>query len=151
MQSFTKLNNEANIVAFDYGTKRIGVAVGHTLTGSAQGICIVNVKDSKPDENRIDEIIQEWKPGALVVGVPKVRDKPNILNLRKIKLFGNWLSDRYGLAVHYIDESLTTEEAMHRIQESGRRHSIQKKTRLRNIVAAEIILETYLSSAHAVP
>ncbi len=137
------------IIAFDFGEKRIGVAVGHALSGTAHGIDCIQTRDGKLPADRMDEIFSQWQPGVVVVGEPKVRNKPHFMGLRNLKLFGKWLSGRYGLKVHYVDETLSTEEARHRLASASRKHSTRQKTQLRNMIAAEIILQAYLSSRNS--
>ncbi len=139
-------DTQSSVLAFDYGTKRIGVAAGNSLIGSAEGIGLVDVRNGVVDENKIDALINEWQPKFVVVGLPVVANKGNLLNLRKVRNFGKWLAKRFNLPVHYVDETLTTEEAASRIKQTGTRYSPERKTDLRNMVAAQIILETYFSS-----
>jgi len=139
-------NSRSSALAFDYGTKRIGVAAGNSHLGTAEGIGLVDVRNGVVDENKIYALINEWQPQYLVVGLPVVADKSNLLGLRKVRNFGNWLKQRFDLPVHFVNEALTTEEAVSRMKETGIRHSPEQKTKLRNLVAAQIILETYFSS-----
>ncbi|MEX2354007.1 MAG: Holliday junction resolvase RuvX, partial [Gammaproteobacteria bacterium] len=64
------MTNTLTLICFDYGKKRIGVAVGQTLTGTATPLETVPVKNKVPDWDRITRIIDEWRPAALVVGRP---------------------------------------------------------------------------------
>ena len=136
---------DASAIAFDYGSRHIGVAAGNRVVGSAQGVGVVSVKDGKPDDKKIDAIIKEWQPNCLVVGLPLVEGKMNLFARSRVKRFGNSLSENYGLPVYYVDERLSTEEATHRIRAAGKQRSVRKLTELRNMIAAEIILETYFS------
>ena len=65
-------NNEGPISAlgFDYGTQRIGVAFGQSLTGTAQRVCVLKARDGIPDWAQIEALIEEWRPSLFVVGIP---------------------------------------------------------------------------------
>ena len=134
------------MLAFDYGTRRIGVAVGHESLGSARGIDTIRVHDGKADERKICYLVSEWQPGKLIVGFPHNDAKKDTPLQQEIKSFGAWLGEKFNLPVHLVDERLSTEESMHRIRSAPQRVPSNKKTDLRNMVAAQIILETFFSS-----
>ena len=123
------------LLCFDYGEKRIGVAVGQTLTGTATPLGIVRVKGGKPDWPNVSKLIEEWQPQALVVGKPVCMDGARQLLTDLSEKFGRQLQGRYHLQVFFIDERLTTYEAMRRMQSD----------RDLDPVAAQIILESWLA------
>ncbi len=129
-------------LAFDYGEKSIGVAVGSTESGLAQDLTTVKVSSRGIDWEHISRLIQEWRPQALVVGLPlNMDDSPNPMTW-DAQRFGNRLGDRYNLPVHMVDERLTTVAAKNSLAESGvpaRRH----KSKLDRL-AAKAILQTFL-------
>jgi len=87
------------LLGFDYGSKRIGVAVGQELTRSAQGLRTLHNNQSGPDWPAISELIQEWQPELLVVGMPhNMDDTPHPL-APLIEDFGKQLQQRYNLPV----------------------------------------------------
>ena len=99
------------LLGFDYGTRQIGVAVGQTLTGSAQPLLVLKARDGVPDWRQIAALIDEWKPDALVVGLPLNMDgTPSDMSARAEK-FARRLEGRYRLTVHCVDERLSTFEA----------------------------------------
>ena len=135
-----------NVLAFDFGTRRIGVAVGHPEIGRGRGIEVVQVQRGQPDFDQLNELVHAWNPQRFVVGLPG-GDQTSSNSLRKQILgFGEQLTERFGLPVSYVDETLSTEESNHRINQDGKRVPKHRKTNLRNLVSAEIILETYFSS-----
>ncbi len=134
-----------NILAFDYGTRRIGVAFGNRKSGSAQGIDIVAVRDGHPDQAKIDELVREWSPDCFVVGFPFADSGSDKRLHDEITQFKNLLDGRYALPVYLANERLSSEEASNRMRSIDKRLSDRKKTELRNKIAAEIILETFLS------
>ena len=145
-----------NVLAFDYGTRRIGVATGNCNIGTAQGIAVVPVRDGKPDIAKLDELVATWEPNCFVIGIPfsgtygeemLTSSEPAMRSgLRK---FIEILSENYHLPVFDVDERLTSEEASNRINDLDRNLDKGKKADLRNMIAAEIILETFLSVARS--
>jgi putative Holliday junction resolvase len=127
------------LLAFDYGEKNIGVAVGQTLTGTANPLETIRVTRSHPDWNAISRIVKAWQPDALVVGLPLNMDGTEQRVTRRARRFGNQLFGRYQLPVHLVDERLTTREARDRLASEGRAGSDDHP------VAAQIILESWLS------
>ena len=134
------------MLAFDYGTRRIGVAVGLESLGSVRGINTIRVHDGKADERKICNLVNEWQPGKLIVGYPYNDAEKDTPLQQEIKRFSVWLGEKFDLPVHLVDERLSTEESMHRINSASQRVTGNKKMDLRNMVAAEIILETFFSS-----
>ncbi|RLA00191.1 MAG: Holliday junction resolvase RuvX, partial [Gammaproteobacteria bacterium] len=58
------------LLGFDFGKQRIGVAVGQSITGTATALCTLNARNQQPDWDRISELINNWRPDALIVGLP---------------------------------------------------------------------------------
>ncbi len=99
------------VLAFDFGTKRIGIAVGQTLTQSAQEVAEIPAKDGIPDWTQIERIIQEWQPDELLTGLPLNMDgSENAMCLRARK-FARRLHGRFGLPSYLWDERLSSEAA----------------------------------------
>ena len=99
-----------SFLAFDFGTQRIGVATGNTVTRSAQPLTTVAGR-SATRFDAIGRLIAEWKPDALVVGVPFHPDGAPHDNTERAKRFARQLYGRFHLAVHEVDERYTTTEA----------------------------------------
>ena len=133
-------------LGFDYGERRIGVAVGQSVTGTASALSTVNVRGGEPDWDSIDGIVSTWKPDGLVVGEPLHMDGQPQTMTRRARRFRHALRSRFGLPVHAADERLTTVEARAELAGrgafrgagAGRRHEIDHP------VAARIILESWL-------
>jgi putative Holliday junction resolvase len=130
-------------LGFDYGGKFIGVAVGSTHSGLAQPLDTVRVSASKaPDWERIARLVAQWRPQALVVGLPLNMDGSEQSITRAARAFGECLRERYNLPVHMVDERLTTRAAkdvLYAAGVAGTRH----KRRL-DKVAAQTILQAFL-------
>ncbi len=139
-------SSSRTVLGFDYGTRRIGIATGQEVTGTAQGLTTVNCSDGKPDWPRIDQLISEWRPDVLVIGMPhNMDDRPHPL-LPVIQDFGNQLKQRYNLPIDWIDEKLSSMEAENLIAASHRpRHRKQDKSEIDKL-AAELILQSWLNN-----
>ena len=135
----------ANIMAFDFGNRRIGVAVGHPSIGRGQGIGIVQAKDGQPDFVALEKLVSEWCPEGFVLGVPGLNSESATGLKKKIFQFGETLTQRFNIPVSYVDETLSTEESIFRMHQPGERVPKAKKTDERNKISAGIILETYFS------
>ena len=137
---------DRTFLGFDYGERRIGVAVGQSVTGTASPLSTVNVRDGEPDWDSIDGIVSTWKPDGLVVGEPLHMDGRPQTMTRRARRFRHALRSRFGLPVHAADERLTTVEARAELAGrgafrgagAGRRHEVDHP------VAARIILESWL-------
>lgn len=107
----TPHSSELSFLAFDYGTKRVGVAIGNGLLRTAQPLgCIVCGRDTRFAS--IAALIAEWRPAALVVGVPRHPDGAPHDNTGRAQRFARQLRGRFGLPVHEVDERYTTMEAL---------------------------------------
>lgn len=99
-----------DFLAFDFGTKRVGVASGNSLTRSATPLRTIAAEGDARFE-AIGRLIAEWRPAALVVGVPLHPDGAPHENTARARRFGRQLHGRFGLPVHEVDERYTTTEA----------------------------------------
>jgi putative Holliday junction resolvase len=128
-------SGQRTLLGFDFGERRIGVAVGQELTGGAQALKILKTLQGKPDWMAIDGLISEWRPNALVVGLPVHMDGTPQPMTDKARQFGHHLKERYNLPVYFADERLTSAEAA---SESGIDENIDDQ-------AARIILQSWLN------
>jgi len=127
------------LLGFDYGTAKIGVAVGQTLTGTANPLETLRAVRNKPDWQNIERLIETWQPEALVVGLPFQMDDKEAEIADRAKRFSRQLSGRFGLQVHLVDERLTSREACN---QAGKH---VKRIEQLDAIAATLILETWLS------
>ena len=137
----------ATILAFDFGLKRTGVAVGNTLTGSATPECTLQSKDEKPDWDGITRLIEAWKPEKVVVGMPTELDGGENTLTKRVERFCNQINGRYNLPVEQENEQFSSVEAAERLKElrqSGRKQKIKKEEL--DKIAASIILERWMQS-----
>ena len=96
------------ILAFDFGEKRIGVAVGNTITKTSEPLKIIQEKNQDDKFQAIEQLIQEWQPHILVVGLPKHPDGAEHEMTLKAKRFGNQLNGRFQKEVVWVDERYTS-------------------------------------------
>ena len=137
------------VLGFDFGLKRIGVAVGQTVTRSASPLGVVTVKDGEPDWNALGRLVREWRPGALVVGLPYNMDLSEQEMTHKARHFAQDLAERFPLPVHTVDERLSSHEAEAALKE--RRQQGRRRIRREDIdgAAACVILESWFNSTAA--
>jgi putative Holliday junction resolvase len=133
-----------SFLGFDFGSKFIGVAVGSTQSGQAQALATVRVSANKtPDWQHISRLIEQWRPHALVVGLPLNMDGSEQAMTRAARAFGDLLKERYNLPIHMVDERLTTRAAKDVLYAEGVAGTRQKR-RL-DEVAAQTILQSFLN------
>ena len=99
-------------LAFDFGTKRIGVASGNSVTRTATVLTTLAQTSEDARFAAIGKLIAEWQPGALVAGVPRHPDGAPHDNTHRAERFARQLRGRFGLPVHEVDERYTTTEAL---------------------------------------
>ena len=130
------------LLGFDYGEKRIGIAVGQGVTRTATALCTLTARDNMPDWERISALIEEWRPAALVVGLPRHADGSDSAMTRAARAFAQQLEGRYRLPVHLMDERLSSQAAAALQQEDH-----QARAGL-DAIAARIILQDWLDTEH---
>lgn len=99
------------LLGFDHGRKKIGVAVGQTVTGTARALKSLPARDGQPDWNEIAGLIEEWRPDALVVGRPLYLTGDTSETTAAAERFSRRLHGRFGLPVHLMDERLSSHTA----------------------------------------
>jgi len=129
----------ATLLGFDYGTAKIGIAVGQSITGTATPLITLRSVHQHPDWKRIGGLIATWQPTDLVVGLPCDIDGNETEVSGPAKRFARQLEGRYHLPVHMIDERLTSMEARQLLQRRP------KNLDELDAIAASLILETWLS------
>jgi putative Holliday junction resolvase len=137
----------ATVLGFDFGIKRIGIAVGQTLTAGARPLATVRVHNDSPDWKTVDRLIQEWRPAQLIVGLPTQLQGDEHPLTAPVRRFAEELQQRYGLPVHLVDERLSSHEAAQIAVAAGGRASPRSQAAKENLdrIAAQVILETWLA------
>ena len=134
------------ILAFDFGLRRIGVAVGQSVTGSASPLAVIANRDTGVEHDAIAALIQEWRPARLVVGMPAHADGSDSDMREPVLAFIDELQ-RYALPISTVDERYTSVEAERTLKEAraaGTRGRISKEDI--DSAAAVFIAERYLAS-----
>ncbi|HCA22618.1 MAG TPA: Holliday junction resolvase RuvX [Pseudomonas sp.] len=138
-------NAHRRAMAFDYGTRQIGVAVGQTLTGSAEPLTNLRARDGVPDWDQLARLIREWEPNVLVVGLPLNMDGSASDMSERAARFARRLNGRFQLPVETVDERLSTFEAKQHLKDQGRTPSSYRDDPVDSLAAA-LLLQTWLSS-----
>lgn len=131
------------LIGFDFGMKRIGVAVGQTITQTARPLDTIQAKDGIPNWNAISTLIRKWLPGALVVGIPLNMDGTDQKITQHARQFAESLREQFKLPVHEMDERLTTKDAKERLFAEGGFKALQDGQVDR--VAAQLILQNWFA------
>ena len=145
---------DANVMlGFDFGTKRIGIAVGNAITGNAQALTTLHHSNAGggPDWQGLTRIVAEWRPGGLVVGLPLANDGSSQPMTENAQEFMRQLGEHFDIPVHAMDERFSTIEAMERLRTA--RASGSRGKRLAkgdsDSMAAQVILEGWLANGGA--
>ena len=134
-------SSDATVLAFDFGTQRIGVAMGNTLMRVAQPLTTID--DERTDERfaAIAGLVKEWQPATLVVGLPTHADGTEHEMTLRAQRFGRQLEGRFRLPVVMVDERWTTEGAQSVLEAAGM--TGRRGRAERDSVAAQLILQSW--------
>jgi putative holliday junction resolvase len=129
------------ILAFDFGTKRIGVAVGEIAIGLAHPLTTITGEKNERRFAAIGALIEEWHPALLVVGLPLHADGTAHGLTSSARRFAKQLEGRFGLAAEFVDERFTTHAATEALSHAGVKARGHRE--VRDQVAAQLILQAY--------
>lgn len=129
------------ILAFDFGTRSIGCAIGQALTGSARPLQSFKANDGIPDWQQIEKVLREWQPDLVVVGLPLNMDGSEQPLTQQARKFANRLHGRFGVQVTLQDERLSTVEARAHLFASGGYRALEKGRV--DAASAALILESW--------
>ena len=132
------------LLAFDFGTKSIGVAIGQRITGTARPLTASKANDGTPDWTQFEKLLKEWQPELVVVGLPLNMDGTNQPLTDRARKFANRLHGRFGVKVELQDERLSTVEARAGLFERGGFRALNKGSV--DSASAVIILESYFEN-----
>ena len=141
------------VLSFDYGLRRIGVAVGNTLTGTADALATVSASDGAPDWIAVDRLVAEWRPSVIVAGVPYNEGGDGGPLAKAALRFADELGGRYGIEVQRVDERLTSREAEDDLRERRRSGAKTRRVRRGDVdrEAARLLLLQWLRGAGGSP
>lgn len=131
------------ILGFDFGMKNIGIAVGQELTRTANPLTAIKARDGIPDWEQIAQLLQDWQPALLIVGLPLNMDGTEQAMTAAARRFGNRLHGRFGLPVEWQDERLTTYEALDQMGIRSKMDSRQRSDV--DQLSAQLILQSWLN------
>lgn len=134
---------QRTVLAFDFGLRRIGVAFGQELLGSARPVTMIPARDGIPDWSVIERLLAEWQPDLVVVGLPLNMDGSESDMCARARKFGKRIHGRYHLPVEMMDERLSSFEAKEAVLAAGGssdfgRHGVDD-------LAAVVILESWFN------
>ncbi|WP_144820771.1 Holliday junction resolvase RuvX [Marinobacter piscensis] len=130
-----------SVLAFDFGLRRIGVATGQEILGTGQPLAMIPAENGKPDWSRIEQLLTEWQPDLVLVGLPLNMDGSESDMCGRSRKFGKRIHGRFHVPVEMVDERLTSYEAKGEVMAAGGsrdfgRHGVDDR-------AAVLILETW--------
>ena len=134
-------------LGIDFGMKRIGIAVGQTITQTARPLETIKAKQGIPDWDRLDKLIKMWQPHGLIVGIPLNMDGTSQPLTDNAEQFADSLRKRYNIPVYGIDERLSTKDARERLFAEGGYKALQDGQV--DSVAAQLILQNWLTQSHS--
>ncbi|MGP1929017.1 MAG: Holliday junction resolvase RuvX [Arsenophonus sp. NC-WZS1-MAG3] len=129
------------IIAFDFGTLSIGIAIGQKITATASPLTAIKAKDGKPNWLGIEKIIQEWQPELAIVGLPLNMDGTEEPISNQVRKFANRFYGRFSIKVRLHDERLTTIEARAQLFNQGGYRALNKSKI--DSISAVILLESW--------
>ncbi len=134
------LSQDFCVLGFDYGSKKIGVAVGQSITGQATPLEVIPARQQKPDWGRIEKLIKTWQPRYLIVGIPWREDASASPVTAAAQRFSRQLEGRFNVTTKTINEYLSSYEAAERVG---------SKSQPLDAWAAQVILETWFGEQGA--
>lgn len=138
-----RLIRNRTVIAFDFGRKSIGAAIGQELTGSARALSAFKVKAGSPDWKKIAKLLKEWQVNLLVVGLPLNMDGSEQPITDQARKFANCLHSRFGAQTFLHDERLSTVEARANLFDQGGFRALDKGSI--DSASAAVILESWFS------
>ncbi|MBI4998854.1 MAG: Holliday junction resolvase RuvX [Rhodocyclales bacterium] len=137
--------HEGTVMAFDFGTRRIGVAVGEMMLGIARPLTTISAEANEARFTAIGKLIAEWQPGTLLVGLPLSLDGEATEMTERCRRFARQLEGRYRLPVVLADERLTSTSADERLRERGR--DWRERKAAVDAEAAAILLQSHFDAS----
>lgn len=136
------------VLAFDFGEKRIGVAVGETMLKTAHAHTTIHSEKNAIRFAEIKKLIDDWRPSLLIVGLPTYLDGSGHQLTQLAKKFAQRLEGRFNLPVMMIDERLSSAEASQQLSEAG--ISAREQKSIIDAVAAQVILQSYFDTVQKI-
>jgi putative Holliday junction resolvase len=137
------MSKSRTALGFDFGMKNIGIAIGQELTGTANPLTAIKARDGIPNWDTIGQLLKEWQPDILIVGLPLNMDGTEQEMTAAAKRFGNRLHGRFNLPVEWQDERLSTYEALDQMGIRSKMDSRQRSDV--DQLSAQLILQSWLN------
>src|SRR3990170_8524958 len=138
-----KPSRQQTVLGLDFGMKRIGAAIGQTLTQTASPVAVLKAKNGEPNWDDVAALIQGWKVEIIVIGVPYNMDGSEQPLTRMTQQFVKKLRAHFRLPIYTIDERLTTVEARQQLYDQGKLKKVALVQQV-DSYAAKLILEQWL-------
>ncbi|KMJ46171.1 Holliday junction resolvase RuvX [Xenorhabdus khoisanae] len=135
------------IIAFDFGTRSIGAAIGQEVTGTARALSAFKANEGSPNWELIGKLLKEWQPDLVIVGLPLNMDGTEQPVTAQARKFANRLHGRFGVQVELHDERLTTVEARSNLFDHGGYKALNKGKV--DAASAVIILESWFEQQYS--
>ncbi|MBC8952040.1 MULTISPECIES: Holliday junction resolvase RuvX [Xenorhabdus] len=135
------------IIAFDFGTRSIGAAIGQEVTGTARALSAFKANEGSPNWELIGKLLKEWQPDLVIVGLPLNMDGTEQPVTAQARKFANRLHGRFGVQVELHDERLTTVEARSHLFDHGGYKALNKGKV--DAASAVIILESWFEQQYS--
>ena len=130
------------VMSFDYGTEKIGIAIGQSISSTAEPLTIIKAKDGIPNWSQITSLIESWRPNFFVVGLPYNLDGSDSKLLQRALKFAQRLNGRFNIPTFGIDERFSSRAAEEKLKKENRRKTSDAGV---DDIAAQIILETWFA------
>jgi len=139
--------NHEIYIAFDYGLKKTGVAIGQSITKTASPLTSLSMNNGEPDWSEIDTIFKDFKPSCAVFGMPEEHINSNKILVDNIKAFSSGIKQRYGISIKFINEHLTSQIAKDQLKEQRQEGILQRQLKKGQVdsMAASIILQEWMN------
>lgn len=138
-------NAARTLLGFDFGTTRIGIAVGQEITMTATPLPPIKAKDGIPNWDTIAAIVKEWQPDGFVIGLPLNMDNTENEMCQRARKFANRLHGRYNKPSYLMDERLSSYEAKGEVIKSGGNRNFKENSV--DGIAAQMILESWFQTS----
>ena len=140
------LKPESVLIGFDYGTKKMGVAIAQCITKTATPLNVLKIKNETPHWEQLDQIVSDYRPVLAIIGYPGKINKQTSLLADKIEKFGSAIEKHYKMPTILFDETYSTTIARKELRDLRRDGNLSRRIKRGQVdsMAAKIILEQWL-------
>ncbi|MBM23206.1 MAG: Holliday junction resolvase RuvX [Gammaproteobacteria bacterium] len=140
------LKPDSVLIGFDYGTKKMGVAIAQCITKTATPLNVLKIKNEKPNWEQLDQIVSDYRPVLAIIGYPGKINKQTSLLADKIEKFGSAIEKHYKMPTILFDETYSTTIARKELRDLRRDGNLSRRIKRGQVdsMAAKIILEQWL-------